>query len=460
MNNQGPFLWGAATSAFQIEGAARDLGKGPSIWDVFVETPGRTTTGDTGARTCDHVRRYREDVALMRQLNLQAYRLSISWPRVLPGGRGAVNEAGLDFYDRLIDALLAADIVPFVTLYHWDLPAALQMELAGWEHPDLPRIFADYATLMFDRLGDRVEYWMTLNEPWCVVDGGYFAGVHAPGIQDRARGFRAGHQLLRAHACAVAAYRAGRNNSGAISLALNSDFNYPASSSPADRAAAEQAMLDFAGWFGDPVYFGDYPTEMRAAYGELLPPFSDEDQRLLIGSMDYLAVNYYTSQIARHDDTHPMGYTKQPDPARALTETGWAIVPEGLGDLLGWLHNRYDGPAMVITENGVALPDRVEADGSVNDVERIAYLRDHFASARRAMDAGVDLRGYLVWSLMDNLEWSYGFSKRFGLIRCDFESQQRTIKASGQWYADWIAGGGWSQLGTRPATAVVSVRED
>ncbi|HRX86961.1 MAG TPA: family 1 glycosylhydrolase, partial [Phycisphaerae bacterium] len=269
MPAQEPFYWGAATSAFQIEGATRADGKGLSIWDHFCETPGCTESGDTGEPACDHVRRYRDDVALMGALNLNAYRFSISWPRVMPQGRGATNPAGIAFYDRLVDALLDAGITPWVTLYHWDLPQALQAELGGWEHPDTARHFADYAARMYDCLGDRVRHWLTLNEPWVVVDAGYFTGVHAPGIRDRARGYRAGHELMRAHALAVAAYRACRHNTGVISLALNSSYSFPATPCAEDRAAAERAILDFGGWFGDPAWFGDYPAELRAAYGDL-----------------------------------------------------------------------------------------------------------------------------------------------------------------------------------------------
>lgn len=451
-----PFYWGAATSAFQIEGATRSDGKGLSIWDVFCETPGRTESGDTGDPACDHIRLYREDVALMRELKLNAYRFSVSWPRVMPTGRGRVNEAGLAFYDRLIDALLEAGITPWVTLYHWDLPNALQEELGGWENPDTARHFADYAAVMFARLGDRVRHWMTLNEPWVVVDAGYFTGVHAPGLRDRARGYRAGHQLMRAHALGVAAYRACRHNGGVISFALNSSYSFPATPCAEDRAAAERAILDFGGWFGDPAWFGDYPAEMRQAYGALLPEFSDEDRRLLTRSMDYIAINYYTSDVVRHAaNHHPLHYDRRPFPDRATTATGWPIVPEGQHQLLCWLHRRYGGLPMYITENGVALPDTVGDDGRVRDVERIAYLREHFAAARRAMDDGVDLRGYFVWSLLDNLEWASGYAKRFGLVRCDFADQRRTIKDSGYWYADWIARGGWADAGAAalPATA-------
>jgi len=439
------FLWGAATAAYQVEGAARVDGRGPSIWDVFCAIPGKTARGETGDRACDHYHRWAGDIALMRELNLRAYRFSIAWPRVLPQGRGAVNQRGLDFYDRLVDGLRGAGIEPLVTLYHWDLPAALQFELGGWAHDDLPHLFAEYAELMFKRLGDRVRLWMTLNEPWVVVDGGYFHGVHAPGIRDRALGYRAGHNLMRAHACAVARFRALNIPGGKIGFALNSSFSFPATDSAEDRAAAQRAIESFAGWFGDPPCFGDYPAEMRRRLGPLLPEFTAEDARLLRGSIDYVALNYYTSEVVRHAAGRgPFEFEIVPQPGVPQTTMGWPIRPDGQRELLLWLHRRYPGKPFYITENGCALDDQPDSSGFVNDPDRIAYLRAHFAAAREAMAQGVDLRGYFVWSLMDNLEWSAGFEKRFGLIRCDFETMQRTIKASGRWYADFIARGGFA----------------
>ncbi|MBI3759245.1 MAG: beta-glucosidase [Deltaproteobacteria bacterium] len=433
-------LWGAATAAFQVEGAANSDGKGPSIWDVYCDTPGKTVAGDTGRVACDHYHRWREDLALMRELNLRAYRFSVSWPRVMPTGRGTVNAPGLDFYDRLVDALRAAEIEPFVTLFHWDLPAALQMELGGWAHPDSAAIFADYAETVFDRLGDRVRFWMTLNEPWVVVDAGYFHGVHAPGIKDRALGYRAGHNLLRAHAYAVERFRALHNPDAKISFALNTSYSFPASERVEDVAAAERALLSFGGWFGDPVWFGDYPAVMRERLGSLLPVFSDQDAKLLTRSIDYIALNYYTSEVVRHAaGANAMETEIVPQPEVVHTSMNWPVRADGFEKLLVWLSERYGGLPAYVTENGAAFEDQADAAGFVQDDNRIRYLYDHFAAARRAMKSGVDLRGYLVWSLLDNLEWSAGFSKRFGLIRCDHATQKRTIKASGRWYADGIA---------------------
>ncbi len=447
------FLWGAATAAYQIEGAARSDGRGPSIWDVFLATPGKSVTGDTGEVACDHYHRSSEDIGLMRQLNLNAYRFSVSWPRVMPEGRGPVNARGLDFYDRLVDQLIAAGIEPLVTLYHWDLPAALQMEFGGWAHDDSPHWFADYAELIFNKLGDRVRLWLTLNEPWCSVDGGYFHGAHAPGIRDRALGYRAGHNLMRAHAYAVERFRAlpvGRERGGQISFALNMSYSFPATSSSEDAAAAERAMLNFGGWFTDPPHFGDYPSVMRERLGALLPEFTADDARRLRRSMDFLAVNYYLSDVVRHAPGNgPMETELAPQPHVKHTEMNWPIVPEGFYALLHWLNKRYDGLPIYVTENGAACNDQPDAEGFVNDQDRIAYLRDHFEAARAAQAEGVDLRGYFVWSLLDNLEWSLGFNKRFGLIRCDFETGRRTIKASGRWYADFIARGGFNRGAVR-----------
>lgn len=434
------FQFGAATAAYQIEGASRADGKGPSIWDAFCAIPGKTVNGDTGEIACDHYHRWREDVALMKRLGLRAYRFSISWPRVLPAGCGVANSAGIDFYSRLVDELLAAGIQPFVTLLHWDLPLALQVEMNGWLYDDLPRVFADYAGLMFDRLGDRVQNWMTLNEPWVSVDAGYFHGVHPPGVRDRALGYRAGHNLLRAHAYAVAAYRSGGNNRGAISFAMNSSFSFPASESRSDIDAAERAVVNFAGWFTDPAYYGDYPGLLRERLGAILPVFSDEDSRLLKGSMDFLALNYYTSEVVRHADADgPMQFQVVPQPAVQHTEMNWPVRPDGFHGLLIWLNKRYPGLPFYVTENGAAFDDKPDSEGFVNDRNRIDYLRDHIFAVAQAIRDGVDLRGYFVWSLLDNLEWSAGYSKRFGLIHCDRSTLKRTIKQSGFWYADFIA---------------------
>ncbi len=451
------FLWGASTAAYQIEGGARDDGRGPSTWDAFTLIPGKTANNETGEIACDHYHRWREDVELMRALKLNSYRFSISWSRVMPQGRGAVNAAGLDFYDRLVDALRAANIEPMATLYHWDLPLALQFELNGWEHDDLPKLFADYADLMYERLGDRVKYWLTLNEPWVSVDAGYFHGVHAPGIKDVRRGYVAGHNLLRAHAHGVARYRASAKGGGKIGFALNAPFFFPATQHRADVDAAERALVAFAAWFNDPPWFGDYPAVMRERLGSLLPAFSDEDSRLLKRSIDLIALNYYFSEVARHQDgAGAFDCALVPQRHLARTEMGWPLMPDGLVELLTWLDRRYPGLPFYVTENGAAMKDVPDAAGQVQDAGRIAYLRDHIAACAEARRRGVDMRGYYVWSLIDNLEWSAGYDKRFGLIRCEPGTQARTIKASGRWYAEAIAAGRW-EFPPPPATVLRGV---
>ncbi len=434
------FLWGAATSAFQIEGAPSADGKGPSIWDQFCAMPGKTAEGLAGLEACDHYHRYREDVEIMRRLDLPAYRFSISWPRVIPQGRGAENPSGWDFYDRLTDCLCAAGIEPVATLFHWDLPAALQTELGGSAHPDLPLIFADYAEAAFRRLGDRVRYWLTINEPWCIVELGHVRGCHAPGVKDRAVGYVVAHNLIRAHGHAVARYRVVRRRPGAISLALNGPYSFPASESSLDRIAAQRAMEACLGWFGDPCFFGDYPAVMRERLGGELPSFSQQDASLLTGSMDFIALNYYTANLVRHapgGDRLQLLELELPQAKR--TSTGWSICPDGLYQMLSWLSRRYGGLPIWVTENGAAFDDCPDESGQVNDADRVAYLREHIAAVDRAIAAGINVQGYFVWSLLDNLEWAEGFSKRFGLVRCDFRSQRRTIKRSGHWYAELIA---------------------
>lgn len=433
------FRWGVATSALQIEGAAARDQRGPCIWDQFCRRPGAIADGSNADTACDHVRRYRDDVRLMSSLGLGAYRFSISWPRVMPTGQGRVNPTGLDFYDALVDELLTAGIEPVATLYHWDLPQSLQEEMTGWLHDDLPLLFADYAQLIFDRLGDRVTSWITINEPWCIVDGGYFNGAHPPGLTDRRAGYRAAHNLLRAHAYAVARYRSSRYNTGQITFALNTHYSFAHSNDPQDRDAAQRAMLNFAGWFADPAHFGDYPAVLRERLGDLLPVFSTGDQTLLAGSMDYVALNYYLSDVIRHAPGQgEMEYEPVAQPHRLHTEMGWPVVPDGLTHILLWLHERYDQLPIHVTENGAAFADHPDDTGRVNDPQRITYLRDHLHAVAGALERGVDVRGYHVWTLMDNFEWSHGYTKKFGIVRCDFDTLERTIKQSGHWYADLV----------------------
>ena len=432
------FLWGAATSAYQVEGSPLADGAGPSIWDVFTATPGKTSNGDTGDVACDHYRRYREDVALMRELGLSAYRFSISWSRVIPAGRGQVNRAGLDFYERLVDALLEAGIAPLVTLYHWDLPAALD-DRGGWLNPDIADEFGDYAAVMIRALDDRVKLWATLNEPWVVTDGGYLHGALAPGHENLFEAPIASHNLLRAHAAAVSAYRAlGKN---AIGLVVNLEPKYPATEAAEDLAATARADAYMNRQYLDPVFFGRYPAELREIFGAAWPDFPAAELEAIHQPIDFLGINYYTRNVTRHDPANwPVNAGAVRQPRATYTETGWEVFPRGLTDTLLWVKERYGALPLYITENGAAFFDPPVAAGErVEDPLRVDYFRRHLAAAQAAIEAGVDLRGYFAWSLLDNFEWSLGYSKRFGIVHVDFETQKRTLKASARFYAEVIA---------------------
>jgi beta-glucosidase len=435
------FLWGSATSAYQIEGSPLADGAGPSIWHRFAHTPNLVHDADTGDVACDHYRRYVEDVALMRTLGLNAYRFSTSWSRVLPRGRGAVNPAGLDFYDRLVDALLGNGIEPMVTLYHWDLPAALD-DLGGWLNPDIPKWFADYAAVMFNKLDDRVTMWATLNEPWVVTDGGYLHGALAPGHRNRFEAPIATHQLLRAHGTAVQAYRAGGNHR--IGIVVNLEPKYAASEDPADRAAVARADAYMNRQYLDPIFLGGYPGELGEVFGEAWPECPHEDFALIGEPIDFVGVNYYTRNVTRFDATAwPLRAAPVRQKRATYTETGWEVFAQGLTDTLVWVKERYGNPPTYVTENGAAFFDPPVVDGDhLADPLRVDYLRKHIAAVRAAVEAGVDVRGYFVWSLLDNFEWSLGYSKRFGIVHVDFETQKRTPKESAHFYSRVIASKG------------------
>jgi beta-glucosidase len=430
------FLWGAATSAYQIEGSPLAEGAGPSIWHEFAHTPGRTRNGDTGDLACDHYHRYREDVALMGELGLNAYRFSTSWSRVLPEGRGRVNAPGLAFYERLVDALLEQGIQPMLTLYHWDLPAALD-RLGGWLNPDSAHWFADYAHLLFRTLDDRVKLWVTVNEPWVVVDGGYLHGVLAPGQRNLFAAPRASHNLLRAHAAAVQVYRAaGRHQ---IGLVVNLEPKYPATESAEDFAATMRADAYWNRQYLDPVFLGVYPPELAEIFGAAWPAFPAADLDLIRQPLDFLGVNYYSRQVVQHDPGDwPLQAARIRQPRQTYTSLDWEVYPQGLTDILEWVARRYGPLPLYITENGAAFYDSPQTEGLVDDPLRQRYLRDHLRAALEARRQGVDLRGYFAWSLLDNFEWAYGYTPRFGLTHVDYATQQRTIKASGRFYAEVI----------------------
>jgi beta-glucosidase len=431
------FLWGAATSAYQIEGSPLADGAGPSIWQRFAHSPGRTADGDTGDVACDHYHRYAQDVALMHDLGLTAYRFSVSWSRVLPNGTGAVNQKGLDFYERLVDALLQRGIEPSVTLYHWDLPAALD-DRGGWLNPDIAHWFADYANVVFRALGDRVPMWTTLNEPWVVTDGGYLHGKLAPGHRNLFEAPLASHNLLRAHGMAVQAYRAEASRH--IGIVVNLEPKYPASEREEDIAAARRADAYMNRQYLDPVMFGRYPHELREIFGEAWPEFNGDDMSLIKQPIDFIGVNYYTRSVVRFEATAlPLCAVGVRQPQHAATETGWEVFAPALTRVLLWVKERYGNHPVYVTENGAAFYDPPTAiDGRVDDPLRVEYLREHLRAAHDAMRQGVDLRGYFAWSLLDNFEWSLGYSKRFGIVHVDYATQTRTPKASARFYADVI----------------------
>ena len=440
------FLWGAATSAYQVEGSPLADGAGPSIWQRFTHSPGLTVNGETGDVACDHYRRYESDVALMGELGLNAYRFSISWSRILPEGTGRVNAKGLDFYSRLVDALLARGIQPTATLYHWDLPAALD-DRGGWLNRDVADWFADYARTCFAKLGDRIPMWATLNEPWVVTDGGYLHGALAPGHRNLFEAPLATHNLMRAHGAAVQAYRAEQKQR--IGIVVNLEPKYPASQAPDDVAATRRADADMNRQYLDPVCFGTYPEELREIFGEAWPDFSAEDMALIRQPIDFVGINYYTRNVSKDDPRAlPVRATGVRQPQHAYTETGWEVYPPALTQVLLWVTERYGRMPLYITENGAAFYDPPKPiGGRIDDPLRVEYYRTHLRAAHEAIRKGADLRGYFAWSLMDNFEWSLGYSKRFGIVHVDYETQQRTPKASARFYSEIIRSHG-AVLGT------------
>lgn len=434
------FLLGSATSAYQIEGATAEDGRQDSIWDVFCRVPGAIANGEDGRVACDHYHRYAEDAKLLAALGMNTYRFSVSWPRVL--NDGVVNGAGMDFYSRLVDELLANDVTPWLTLYHWDLPAALP---GGWTNRDTAKRFVDYALAVHERLGDRVRTWTTLNEPWCSSFLSYAAGVHAPGQTDPAASIRAAHHLLLAHGWAVQALREA-DPSASLGATINFTPALPASDSARDRDVARRVDGTTNRFFVEPVFTGHYPADVLDDLAELWPDdlVAEEDLAAISTPIDVLGVNYYTTNVFRAGEpTEPTPHIAAPDAVQVLrdlplTEMGWEVDPAGLRNLLTWLHADYTGPAgvpLVITESGAAFDDVADEAGYVDDADRIDYLRSHLTAVREAMDAGADVRGYLVWSLMDNFEWAHGYAKRFGLVRVDSDLN-RIPKASARWFAD------------------------
>jgi beta-glucosidase len=441
------FLWGVATSAYQIEGGSGDDGRGESIWDRFAATPGTIEDSSDGRVACDHYRRWPEDVALMRQLGLNAYRFSIAWPRVLPNGRGAVNAAGLDFYDRLVDGLLEAGLAPMATLYHWDLPQVLQ-DQGGWASRDTASAFVDYAQAVSMRLGDRVKHWVTHNEPWCIATLGYEQGAHAPGLRDPGQALLAAHHVLLSHGWTVPVLR--RNAPGSeVGIVLIASHVEAATGSAADRDAARWFDGFFNRWYLDPVFLGTYPVdaiEDRVRRGHLPPgPLAfvkQGDLAAISAPLDFLGLNYYSRNVlsgVAGPAGEPPPRTVAMAPREALTDMGWEVWPQGLEDVLRRISAEYRPARIYITENGAAYADGPNGDGRVHDPRRRAFLDGHLRAVRRAIAAGVPVAGYFHWSLLDNFEWAYGYTKRFGLVHVDYATQRRTPKDSALYYRDVVA---------------------
>ncbi|CAI5740434.1 unnamed protein product [Hyaloperonospora brassicae] len=464
------FMWGTATAAYQVEGAVSEDGRGDSIWDAFARTPGNVHNNDTGDKAVDHYHRYKEDVQLIKRMGLPAYRFSIAWPRILPTGVGKVNEDGVAFYNRLIDELVANDITPLVTLYHWDLPLPLELEHDGWLGGTfIHEAFAQYARVCFQRFGDRVKHWLTLNEPWCSAFLGYGNGLHAPGRKctPQTAVYLAGHNLLLAHARAVECYRNEFQavQKGAIGITLNCDWREPRpTADPVQRRkneeAAERSLLFFLGWFADPVYKGDYPQVMKDRCGLRLPKFTDDEKALLKGSSDFFGLNHYGLNYAEPSDEYEAaipppddstgglsldeGTTLTSDDSWKRTDMGWNAAGWGFQKLLLWIQERYKVPnGIVVTENGCAWPDRTKEEAQEDDF-RVEFYKEYLVGLHNALAQGADVRGYFAWSFVDNFEWAEGYAKRFGLHWVDYESMERTPKKSAHWYSSVVRNNGFT----------------
>ncbi len=437
------FKWGTATSSYQIEGAWDLDGKGESIWDRFTHTHGNIEDGSTGDVACDHYNLWPNDVKLMSDLGIQSYRFSISWPRLLPLGRGRANQAGLDFYSRLVDGLLQNGIEPHITLYHWDLPQPLEDE-GGWRTRGAVEAFVEYADLVSSNLGDRVKMWGTLNEPYVSAMAGHRDGVHAPGLQDRSFAFNAAHHLLLAHGRAVPIIRA--NSPGAeIGIVLNLWPMMPASQSRADLDQARLADGETNRWYLDALSGRGYPADIMATLDDSFDVVFPGDMEIIAEPIDFLGINYYSRSVIRAADSiAPKNDPQTLFPGEEYTEMGWEVYPTGLYNTLLRVHNHYGFPAFYITENGAAIDDRVDQDGQIHDRRRISYFQRHLEAAQRAISAGVPLQGFYLWSFLDNFEWGFGYTKRFGMVYVDYETQRRTLKDSALWYRTVIAQNGFS----------------
>jgi beta-glucosidase len=432
------FVWGVATSAYQIEGAFDVDGRKPSIWDTFCRQPGAIDNADNGDVACDHYHRWRDDVALIKQLGADAYRFSIAWPRILPDGVGDVNQKGIDFYDALVDELLENGITPFATLYHWDLPQALQ-DKGGWPSRDTAYAFAEYASVVVSALGDRVSNWTTLNEPLCSAWLGHLEGVMAPGVKDVEAAVRASFHLHLAHGLGVQAIKAAAKLTPTLSIVNNLSPSVPATDRPEDVAAARRADGHTNRWWLDPIFGRGYPDDMIQVYG-VEPPVRGDDLELISAPLDWVGVNYYFREIVEDNpDGHGAKTRALRVPGARETAMGWEVYPQGLEDILVRVAADYQPKRIYVTENGSAWIDTIAADGSIDDTGRIDYLRTHLEACAGAIRRGAPVAGYFAWSLLDNFEWAYGYDKRFGLVHVDYPTQERTVKASGRYFAETVA---------------------
>ncbi|MFY7871478.1 MAG: GH1 family beta-glucosidase [Limnohabitans sp.] len=434
----GDFLWGCATSSYQIEGATQAGGRGVSIWDRFCERPGAIRDGSSGAMACDHYHRWEQDLDIAAAMGVKAYRFSIAWPRIFAQGVGArPNVEGLAFYSRLVDGLLARGIEPWVTLYHWDLPQALQ-DRGGWANRATIGAFTDYTRAVAECLGDRVKHWITHNEPWCTAFLGHHEGVHAPGLRDFALAMRVCHNLLVSHGEAVRVLRSTVSEAK-VGITLSLHPVRPASAAPEDLLAALRHDGLRNRWFLDPLFGRGYPQDVMELLGDSAPEVLPGDFHSMAAPCDFLGVNYYFPETVAYSAANlPLQARVVPTQARQTTAMGWPVAPEGLTELLTRIQRDYQPAAIYLTENGACFEDHLEPDGQVQDTERLDFLREHLMAARQSLAAGVPLKGYFAWSLLDNFEWAEGYQRRFGLVHVDYPSQQRRFKASGNWYREFL----------------------
>ncbi|MGD0803826.1 MAG: GH1 family beta-glucosidase [Candidatus Bathyarchaeia archaeon] len=434
------FLLGTASASYQIEGAVTEDGRGQSIWDTFSHTPGKIEDATNGDNACDHYHRYEEDVELMKKLGVNAYRFSISWSRVLPKGRGKINNKGLQFYSNLVDSLIDAGITPFVTLYHFDLPQALQDEGGGWLRRGIVDDFEAYVDAVSVELGDRVKHWATFNEPWELAWQGYVTGEDAPGLRlGNNAALKASHNALLAHGAAVKTLRDNSSNSE-IGIVLHLNMVEPASERPEDVAAAHRWELCQNRWYIDALYRESYPAEMVKLFGSEAPEVIPGDMEQIQEGIDFLGINNYRRSVVAAGTDMPPINMKRMSPPGEYTDMGWEVHPEGIYKILKWIHANYPVPLVYVTENGAAFSDKVSSKGKVHDDKRLSYLKEHIKQVHRAMREGVPVRGYFAWSTLDNFEWAYGYSKRFGVIHVDFDIQKRTIKDSGYFLSEVAKG--------------------